>query len=363
MKKMIPAAAILLLAVAACSVKTKYEINGTSSEEGSYVYLNDMISREPIDSAIVTGGKFSLNGKADKDALLAISDETGGQAVFFNDGNALQIGLEESTVSGSELNEKVCAANKELKSTFGQIMDLMRTTENLPEEEAEAVTEKAMKMYEGYIGSIKQIIDENKDNILPAALMPSILGALEDDELDEIIAGNPAFVKHPYAKYVLDFKAKQDEKMKAADEAKQKIVGEQFLDLEEPDTDGNMHKLSEYVGKGKWVLVDFWASWCGPCKGEMPNVVNAYKAYHDKGFDIVGLSFDNDKDAWVKAIGEWEMPWIHLSDLKGWDTLAHEVYSVNSIPDNLLIDPEGKIVARCLRGEDLASKLAEVFGK
>ena len=94
----------------------------------------------------------------------------------------------------------------------------------------------------------------------------------------------------------------------------------------------------------------------------MPNVVAAYDKYHQKGFDIVGISFDNSKEAWVKAIDELKMPWAHISDLKGWENAASDIYNIKAIPANLLIDPEGKIVARDLRGDDLQAKLAEIFG-
>ena len=145
--------------------------------------------------------------------------------------------------------------------------------------------------------------------------------------------------------------------------AQDAFIGKQFIDLEAADENGESHALSEYAGKGKWVLLDFWASWCGPCRAEMPNVKTAYRKYHDKGFEIVGFSFDEKKKAWLKAINDMDLTWIHLSDLKGWGSVAAEVYEIEGIPDNLLIDPKGKIVAHDLRGEELQQALAKYIGE
>ena len=143
----------------------------------------------------------------------------------------------------------------------------------------------------------------------------------------------------------------------------QVFVGRQYTDLQLKDFNGQAHRLSEYVGKGKWVLIDFWASWCGPCREELPDLVKIYEAFHNNGFDVVGISLDDEVEAWQKAVKKMKLSWHHLSDLKGWDSKAVETYKVFGIPTNLLVNPKGKIVASNIELENLIDKLNEVLGE
>ena len=148
-----------------------------------------------------------------------------------------------------------------------------------------------------------------------------------------------------------------------AEAAKLRPIGSQVKDMKMADVKGKMHQLSEWTGKGNWVLIDFWASWCGPCLRELPNVTANYEKYHDKGFEIIGISFDKDKKAWLAAIERLGMKWPHLSDLKGWQSLGSETFGIRSIPANILVDPEGRITDLDLRGENLGNRLAEIYEK
>ena len=361
MKKLMFIAALMLAVLPTEAQQVKYTINGISKENGKTVVLRDRQTSQIVDSAVVANGKFSMTGNAEKNAYMGMAVKDADWFVMmFNDGTPVTVNLNDSTLKGSPMNERLTRYDIEINAPYG---NYMKKIQSMSEEEREkkkveltgGLMIAVMKMMEG----VEKVFKDERESLIPVAFLSEYQEMLGQDKLDSVLATKPVWASHPIAKSLVDYFNHQ----KAQEAKKNAFIGQQFTDLEEADTDGKMHKLSEFVGKGKWVLVDFWASWCGPCMQEMPNVVAAYEKYHAKGFDVVGLSFDNKKEPWLKAIADQKMPWTHLSDLKGWRTVASSVYDVNSIPDNLLIDPQGKIVARGLRAQGLQNKLKEIFGE
>jgi peroxiredoxin len=201
----------------------------------------------------------------------------------------------------------------------------------------------------------KQFIAANPDSYISLQALRGIGGPYPDvavlepayNKLSASVRGTTAGIA--YQKYINTLKTV--------------MVGAMAPEFAQADTNGKIVSLSSF--HGKYVLLDFWASWCGPCRAENPNVVKAYNNFKGKNFTILGVSLDRPgkKDAWLKAIHDDHLTWNHVSDLKFWDSETAKLYGIQAIPQNLLIDPSGKIIGKNLFGDDLEKKLADIFGK
>ena len=348
---------ILILAAAAavlcsCANKNKYAVDGKVEGANSMVYLFDE-KDNILDSAAVANGVFRFEGVAEKPQAAILRDARHDGATF----GAMLI-LEPGTinvtddaqnpyrkkVTGTPANDASDAYSAASRTLIKEYRDQATT-----DERREAIEKEFEQL-------TLTTIDNNRDNFFGVVLMPNRAYELSGQEtLDEIAKFSPEMQQ---TKELTELKTSAEQKLKTD-------VGQPYIDIVQNNAEGEPVSLKSVIDNpaNKYTLVDFWASWCGPCMGEVPHLKQTYDKFHKKGFEIYGVSFDNNRDKWLAAVKDNGMEWIHVSELQRFDNQAAKDYAVQGIPSNFLIDAQGKIVARNLRGEDLYKKVEELLGK
>ncbi len=377
--KTLIAAAFVICSIAAFSQQEKpFTIMG--SIKGKYepvqkVYLSYRTSGSTvIDSSILKDGKYNFSGKVAEPVraqLLArpasVQDMSTWRAQrkdvasLILSSEKIEITSIDSfsnvTIKGSAANDELAKIEKEMKviNQKGEALNNQYIEKDKAKDDAGK--NKIMAQFKSLDKESKNIyrkyLQANPSSPIAMIVINQYAGHdINADEVDPLFAALPATVKS-YPSY----KEFSDRLVVA-----RKIgVGKPAIDFTQNDTSGRPLSLSSF--KGKYVLVDFWASWCVPCRQENPNVVSAFNKYKDKGFTVLGVSLDqpNAQARWIKAIHDDGLTWTHVSDLKYWNNEAAQLYGVRAIPFNLLLDKEGKIIAKNIRGEELQTRLAEIF--
>jgi len=364
MKKMLFLVAVATM-FAACNNPQGYVINGTieGAADGDSIYIMNLNSANPVatNAAVINGGKFTFKGVQDKaeNTYIAykIQDrEARKYANFFLENGTMTafLGEDDNYVKGTPNNDAFEQYKNEIAAMTDKIEAVEAQLQNATEEEKEKLNAQIDSMMDEYFKIFDDNISKNITNPVGVSILKSYYYQMETEDLAAAMEKIPADL------------IEGDEQMQQIKEVVLKkqatAPGKKFTDFAMKTPDGKDIKLSDYAGQGKIVLVDFWASWCGPCRVEMPNVKEAYAKYKDKGFEIVRVSLDSYEADWKKGIEDLGITWPQMSDVKYWQCEAADIYGVQAIPATVLIDKDGTILKRDLRGSDLAAELEKLLG-
>jgi peroxiredoxin len=336
------------------------------------VYLDkvDLLGDPPrtLDTMVITPGNttFTLRApKADKEGLYRVRFEREGYFILLiNDRPDVDFRMDWSNFGAYTVNSAQNNSLRTMLKTFNNDLDTIDSLRRVVMDDRNAkvpdsVQTLHMQHFRDFVASTEdyllQYADTTKSATMALYTLGMVKGQAAPDKVEPILkalktrfAGNIDIGKWVDT-YTSELKAAEDKG----------LVGKPAPDFSLPDPDGKSVSLSSF--RGKWLLMDVWASWCGPCREENPNVVKAWQANKNKNFAILGVSLDQQKANWLKAIKDDGLGWTHVSDLKYWNSAIVPLYGIEGIPFNVLIDPQGKVVATSLRGPDLQAKLAEVL--